>query len=214
MLSLHRCLVAEGEQQFLLTGRLTQDALENLFSQIRSKGIMHPKPVHFRMSLRLICLGQFMTVPTFSNYEADDTPHLISFVKSHKNDNSHLEKSHETGNEGDAAVFSLLCSAVATFDCCESNGFYYIAGWSVYKELQSIDCNQCKLFYSVDEPDPYLKKFRSLTRFKSYEAYPDSCATNLCHPSKLVFDLLHQTEIVFRNEVNNVIRSIGLCPEE
>ena len=156
-----------------------------------------------------------MAVPTFSNYEADDTPHLmtISFVKSHKNDNSHLENSHETGNEGDAAILSLLSSAVATFDCCESNDFYYIAGWSVYKELQSIDCNKCKLFYLVDEPDPYLKKFSSLTTFKSYKAYPDSCATNyLCHPSKLIFDLLHQTEIVFRNEVNNVIRSI--CPEE
>lgn len=148
----------------------------------------------------------------FLNEDQVET-HLISFVKSHKNENSHLENSRETRNEGDAAVLSLLCSAAATFDCCESNGFYYIAGWSVYKELQSIDCNQCKLFYSVDEPDPYLKKFSSLTTFKSYKAYPDSCATNyLCHPSKLIFDILHQTEIVFRNEVNNVIRSI--CPEE
>ena len=56
-----------------MSGRFSQDALENIFAQIRSKGVMHPKPVQFRLSLRLIYLAQYMTIPSTGNYEMDDT---------------------------------------------------------------------------------------------------------------------------------------------
>ena len=86
ILSLHRQLVVDGELKFLISARFTQNALENIFSQVRSKGVLHPKPVQFRLSLRLICLAQFMAVPSSGSYDVDDTPHLISFFKSSKDD--------------------------------------------------------------------------------------------------------------------------------
>ena len=86
ILSLHRRLVVDGELYFLLSARFTQDALKNIFSLVRSKGVLHPKPDQFRLSLRLICVAQFMVVPSSGSYDVDDTPHLISFLKSSKDD--------------------------------------------------------------------------------------------------------------------------------
>ena len=45
VLSLHNELVVNGDYTFLLTCRLTQDCLENLFSQIRGLGDSHPSTV-------------------------------------------------------------------------------------------------------------------------------------------------------------------------
>ena len=80
ILSIHKLLVIDGDLKFLLTDRFSQDALENLFSQIGSKGVVHPKPVQFRLSLWLICLAQFMDIPSTTNYEEDDTSYLVNFV--------------------------------------------------------------------------------------------------------------------------------------
>ena len=84
ILSLYQRLVVKGELKFLMSGRFSQDALENVFSQIRAKGVTHPKPVQFRLALRLICVAQYMTIPTTSNYDIDETPHLVSFIKANK----------------------------------------------------------------------------------------------------------------------------------
>ena len=81
ILNLYAALVASGNIRFLLTSRLTQDALENLFSQIRGRGDSHPSPVHLRHSLRLITISQFMTVPKRSNYDTDDSEYLVPFIK-------------------------------------------------------------------------------------------------------------------------------------
>ena len=67
--------------KFILTARLTQDALKNSFSQIWGQGSPHPQPVQFLQALRLVCLGHFMIAPNLSNYEEDDTPMLIDFIK-------------------------------------------------------------------------------------------------------------------------------------
>ena len=93
VLSLHCRLVVDGELKFLLSARFTQDSLENIFSQVRAKGVLHPKPVQFRFSLRLVCLAQFMEVPSSGSYDVDEAPHLNSFLKSSKDDYSENDES-------------------------------------------------------------------------------------------------------------------------
>ena len=63
-----------------MRGRFSQDALENVFSQIRAKGVTHPKPVQFPLAMRLICVAQCMTIPITFNYDINETPHLVSFI--------------------------------------------------------------------------------------------------------------------------------------
>jgi hypothetical protein len=55
--------VGNAMKVFSHTRRLTQDALENLFSQIRGIGDSHPSAVQFRQHLKLITLSQITDVP-------------------------------------------------------------------------------------------------------------------------------------------------------
>ena len=34
--------------------------------------------------MRLICVAQYMTIPTTSNYNIDGTPYLVCFIKANK----------------------------------------------------------------------------------------------------------------------------------
>ena len=146
ILSLHRRLV---ELKFLLYARFTQDALENIFSQVRAKGVLHPKPVQIRFSLRLIWLAQFMAVPSSGSYDVDDTPHLISFLKSSQDDYAENDESFSMQDDDDQAALRVLSTAAAlSSNICESNGFNYAAGWAIRKELQKINCSASNGFSS------------------------------------------------------------------
>ncbi|KAH9364878.1 hypothetical protein HPB48_018179 [Haemaphysalis longicornis] len=65
------------------TSRLTQDALENLFSCIRSR---HPVPraLEFKLMLRLIMLSQFFKPSRKGSYDIDDSVDLLEFVEMKK----------------------------------------------------------------------------------------------------------------------------------
>ena len=124
-MSLHCRLVVDGELKFLLSARFTQDDLENIYSQVRAKGVLYPKPVQFRFSLRLVCLAQFMAVPSSGSYDVDDTPHLISFLKSSKDDYPENEESFSMQDDDSQAALRLLRAAAAlSSDIGKSNGFY------------------------------------------------------------------------------------------
>ena len=66
VLDLHNDLVCQGGYKFLITGRLTQDCIENLFSCTRGKGDSHPTPIHFQQNLQIVSLSQYMQItPSF-----------------------------------------------------------------------------------------------------------------------------------------------------
>ena len=67
--------------QFFLTGRLSQDPVENLFSQARGQGIMHPSCSVFRQALRLITVAQYLQVIKGAAYEEDGCTYLIDYLK-------------------------------------------------------------------------------------------------------------------------------------
>ena len=47
MICLVQELLSSSDIKFILIARFTQDALENLFSQISGQGVPHPQPVQF-----------------------------------------------------------------------------------------------------------------------------------------------------------------------
>ncbi|XP_077968746.1 uncharacterized protein LOC120344106 [Styela clava] len=153
ILRLHQKLVINGEVIFLMAGRLTQDALENLFSQVRGKGVQHPKPTQFRVAVKLISVSQFMSTPTSTNYENDDTPHLLEFIKTNL-DNQQFDSKKETSDES-SAMEVLLGAASVFFDTCEADALYYLSGWAVLKEVKKQDCGICKdAFVSMERVNP------------------------------------------------------------
>lgn len=61
--------------KYLLLGRFTQDALENLFSLIRARKSV-PDVREFKTTLRLVCLSQFQSNISRGNYSVIDSDHV------------------------------------------------------------------------------------------------------------------------------------------
>ena len=190
----------------MISGRFSQDALENVFSQTRAKGVTHPKPVQFRLAVRLICVAQYMTIPTTSNYDIDETPHIVSFIKANK------EKCDVNINQDtvDQTAWDVLSAAtLSSLDICESNGYYCVAGWPVFKELSKVNCDSSSSYYSVKNLDQISDDIALLTKLKCYRSdmrsYPNT-SNYLCHPSKNVLHVLKKCEVIFRSSINRAIR--------
>jgi len=66
ILDLQDLYLNKKEYKFLLTGRLTQDCLENLFSTLRA---VQPilTALQFKDNLKLICMAQYMKTVSKSN---------------------------------------------------------------------------------------------------------------------------------------------------
>ncbi|EZA51541.1 hypothetical protein X777_09788 [Ooceraea biroi] len=71
----------EGKYKFLLGSRLNQDALENIFSQIRKRAGMKPSALNVLKVLKLICLSQFMSDTKNTNYSTDNDLHLLDYCQ-------------------------------------------------------------------------------------------------------------------------------------
>jgi hypothetical protein len=83
-LRLSKEMMLKHNLQYFLPGRLSQDPVENLFSQVRGRGVSHPSCVMFRQTLRLISVAQFLAVPKSSAYDADGCKYLVNYLKDHK----------------------------------------------------------------------------------------------------------------------------------
>lgn len=64
--------------KFLLTSRLTQDCLENLFSLVRIRKPV-PTPLEFKYALKMIRTAQFFTLPRTGSYEEDEGEFLADY---------------------------------------------------------------------------------------------------------------------------------------
>ena len=97
MICLVQELLSSSDVKFVLIALFAQDALENLFSQIKNQGVPYPQPVQFCQALRFVCLSHFVMIPNSSNYEEDDTPMLLDFIKPYDVDNVISEGDYALG---------------------------------------------------------------------------------------------------------------------
>lgn len=185
LLDLFASLVASGSYQYLLTSRLTQDAVENLFSQIRGRGNAHPNPVHFRHSLRLISISQFLAVPKRSSYNSTDCEFAVSLLKSPKSvlpptESMDLINSDQPRYENQLFVASS----------CENNALCYLTGWIAFKLKSQLNCNTCIEFLVSNDPHDATMPETKLTVIKSYGW--------LTIPSRMLQQLILDAEGIFR----------------
>ena len=115
----------------------TQDTLENLFSQIKGPGVSHPHPVQFCQELRLMCLGHFMMTPNSFNYQEDNNPMLLDFIREYNSDDVISEDDCASGIPSSV----VEKASYTAFNACKSSGLYYLSRWDVFKELKTLACN-------------------------------------------------------------------------
>ena len=109
---------------FLLTARLTQDCVENLFSIVRSKNPT-PSSLAFKRALKIISISQFLKpVSRHENHEDDDREYAIDFIG-------------ERGEKGSEDISDLPTNDLSNTENpddlseAEQNSLYYIAGYCV-----------------------------------------------------------------------------------
>ena len=114
--------------EFLLTSRLTQDCVENLFSIVRSR---HPTPTgrEFKYALKLICTAQYLKPVKHSNYHMDEREFLGEL----------LPAQIVPPLVADTELDDLQLSSTESLDDAEKNSLYYLAGYCVHSLLR---CNQ------------------------------------------------------------------------
>ena len=196
LLDMHAEFVHSGYYRFLLPSRLTQDALENLFSQIRGHGDSHPTPVKFRHNIRLISISQFTKTPKTSSYSASDDVRLavpLLRCKSRMNDSHDVSELVETNKDID-----IICSHMdAVVDICESNSLAYLAGWIALKLKSNVCCDECVnwLVKRESSDGTSVSDFQKLqlTLFKSY----GGSHYGLTLPSQNLLNFLFSTETIF-----------------
>ena len=171
----------DGGMDFVMTARLTQDCLENLFSTIRLKTAT-PSAIEFRNSLKIVTVAQFLKTPKNSSYQLDESTYLGSY----------LEKAPEIqtiellDNTEEIVVFDE--AKCISLDLCELNSLYYLCGWSLKCVPKCEDCVKSTISPS---PVPSLSYASDLTERKEYKL------NALRHPTEKVFLMFNDVEKVF-----------------
>jgi len=132
---------------FLLLGRFTQDALENLFSVIRARKSI-PDAREFKQTLRLVSLSQFELNVNRTNYSIIDSNHLIQYcnkIKTYdlKNVKVQCEQTDENNLWDDTIYEPLLRNETDLSDVAQTS-LYYLIGTLLFKIKKNFKhCDQC-----------------------------------------------------------------------
>jgi hypothetical protein len=170
LLDLFASLVASGSYNYLLTSRLTQDALENLFSQIRGRGNSHPTPVHFRHCLRLISISQFLAVPKHSSYSITECDFAVSLLRSNSKSSADqvLIDTDASSSDTNHVLLPSVPNKVELTPS-EKNALCYLTGWIAFKlKTRFLSCNACINFLVSSELEDRNLPEAQLVIIKSY----------------------------------------------
>lgn len=153
---------------FLLTGRFTQDCIENLFSQIRIRQ-KKPTALQFRNLLKSICISQYLTDVPGSSYDPDDREWLIDFPSNVRQLGKQKESEKENVSVPPAVSSGSVSapSAMQTLNESERNVMYHISGLIIHKVAKKGSvCSTC-VSKCISE-QPFLANFSKFTILKDF----------------------------------------------
>ena len=198
--------------KFVLTNRLNQDALENHFAVIRSRGGFrdNPDPHAFESAFRQVLVQHLLDTPKGANCSDDLTQFMLSMEdvrscsKMHSVAIDMLPKRNLPAFDDyvDTAVVNFhslndLCDSVHV---CELNAVSYVAGFVVKAVLTSHCCSHCRdILLSADINHSQVCVFFD---FKLYDGYSRS---SLHTPSDLSVRMLCECRDVFVNKFDEVM---------
>ncbi|GBN83297.1 hypothetical protein AVEN_233616-1 [Araneus ventricosus] len=159
--------------KFILTGRFSQDALENTFASIRRRGGFRDNPGcnEFRHTIQKVIITNFFKQSINKNCQDDDAYNLIDFSSFNKKELVDIICSEDSASsKKDCAAENVKhvdSLHLNTLDSIEENVLSYIAGYFANKYFSFNDCNEC-LKLMVDEVK-ILANHTVLLYFKEYD---------------------------------------------
>lgn len=186
------------KQPYLLTSRLSQDCLENLFSSVRLRGPT-PSVIEFRNILKLLTVSQYLKSNEKGNYELDDREYLADFLAT---DISQLPAKEETD---DIEEHANLNGKQLGED--EEGSLYYLVGYCIrsLKRTRQLQCAECYMGVTTTNPP---RDVGLLTLLKEYKE------GKLCHPSQQSYEACRvaedvvcaaETTIIGKRDIVNVL---------
>lgn len=181
ILDIQKILLEEKKYKFILTGRFSQDCLENVFSVLRSKQIV-PNALQVKNNLKILCVSQYLKVPKETSYENDDRELYADFLNI-------LEQ--KSDNHYDAVKLPATVPCAETLNYSELNSLYNIAGYIVNSvKKQCVTCDFC--INSAGSTKPLVRSFTKFTNLKCYKMN----TLFFCHET--VFYFFVEMELLFR----------------
>jgi len=182
----------------LLTNRLNQDPLENMFSIMRQKNgyTRNPTAKIFRTCFASICSFSLMKVSEKCNCEADQdeflTIDVLSNIEVEVNDTneniSDQEIENETNDTSNDEHSSSTCSTLSTelkpkVTTLEECSIIYFAGYLAKRAIEHFNCRNCEK--NLISQDLINEPNQLLITFKTFEHLNNTYNKGLQKPSSL-----------------------------
>ena len=212
VLQMRESLVGNGPLQFLLTGRLNQDCIENFFAQIRARGghRFNPSAKEFRYAYRILSSQLLLSTIPSSNCAGDNDIMLSSLAS----------LSRETCRKRPAAVeedeipaktpcFPLQVIEAADFEvgAAVENVLVYIGGYLVKKlqRSQAFSCQECMQVLVISDRD-VVNDSQLYLHLKAY-SHEKGAFGGLTAPSTELVNILKQVENIFGKNIRELLAS-------
>lgn len=203
--------------EFLMPGRLSQDALENVFSQIRKKAGMKPSALQVRRVIKMICVSQFVSDVQNTNYVSDSDIYLLDYSSLNKSGDGGQNDSIMSGNEEENETEAETVTGDLSLPA--ENDMYYIAGATVNAILKRKICESCMdatncvkdpEMPQINENITYLTKYSDLGGLKE----PSSGIYKLCKEAEILLQESKKSLVEGELCVNNqfVEKVLLRCP--
>lgn len=190
VIELSHYLIYERSYEFVLAGRFTNDAIENVFSCVRAPQPI-PNAVQFRQNLKLNTVSQYLKYVKKGNYEEDDRKYLVDFPLRQNPKNLIAFTKREIRVYVHKFVSLPLSFKEHSFDLdlSEMKALYHICGYILSQIKRFVTCDNC--IDSVILLEPSDEKYAAFTNEKDIN-------NSLIKSSREFFEFMLQCEILFR----------------
>jgi len=194
---------------FLITNRLNQDVLENLFSIFRQKGGYNKNPTArtLRTSFRSNCIFSLCTSKA-TNCETK-TYELEQFEENQLEninitdlppDNLSISSSSTTSSTKSLTSQVLSQHETITLEDCS---VVYFAGYLVKKCIAKFNCSYCISHLMTNKNIDDQKQFFLL--FKNYTMYETGNSSGLKAPSNYFNQIINKALSIFESKIENIL---------
>lgn len=191
--------------QFLLLGRFTQDALENLFSVIRARKSV-PDAREFKQTLRLVSLSQFQANVNRTNYSVVDSDNLIQYcneIKKYDLKDTSIEVQCEQTVEKDLwneTIYEPLLGDETDLNDIVQTSLYHLTGALLFKIKKNFKhCDHCFNTLVTDCRNDLNNNLSTFTKLREFKE------NILIFSSIEIYNIVHQCELLFRKNEHNLI---------
>ena len=187
--------------KYLLTNRLNQDCIENLFSIIRGKGGFrdNPDPQQFRSAFRHVIVDKLFVHGTSANCALDADRILLDISS------VTITQKKTTRIQQPITVIEPMTIAMPPVSIPKRNVIAYMAGYLI-KRYPLDDCEECRNMFRIESlPEPSVDSSYELLRFKAYKE-----TSQLVHPSETFTSFVQSVETTFTSIFGGVMHRNGV----